>query len=80
MDASYIPIAKARGFTTHWINHIHTPTTISNIPDILPANFDFLYPRKFIVSGVVNGNKTTSIPITIIPIPIMKTLLLEIMP
>jgi hypothetical protein len=20
MDASYIPIAKARGFTTHWIN------------------------------------------------------------
>ena len=22
MDASYIPIAKARGFTTHWIKHI----------------------------------------------------------
>ena len=35
---------------------------------------------KLIVSGVVNGNKTTSIPITTIPIPIIKTLLLEIMP
>ena len=22
MDASYIPVAKARGFTTHWINAI----------------------------------------------------------
>ena len=22
MDASYIPIAEARGFTTHWIKHI----------------------------------------------------------
>ena len=21
MDASYIPVAKARGFTTHWINN-----------------------------------------------------------
>ena len=34
------------------------------MPDILPANFDFWYPRKLIVSGVVYGNKTTSIPIT----------------
>lgn len=22
MDASYIPVAKARGFTTHWIKNI----------------------------------------------------------
>ena len=22
MEVSYIPIAKARGFTTHWIKHI----------------------------------------------------------
>ena len=22
MDASYIPIAEARGFTTHWINPV----------------------------------------------------------
>ena len=29
---------------------------------------------------IMHGNKTTSIPITIIPIPIIKTLLLEIMP
>ena len=25
MDASYIPIAEARGFTTHWINRSRNP-------------------------------------------------------
>jgi len=29
MDASYIPIAEARGFTTHWINFI---TAVTNSP------------------------------------------------
>ena len=43
MDASYIPIAKARGFTTHWIkeyieNYIHERSagsaTASNLDEI----------------------------------------------
>lgn len=50
------------------------------MPNILPTNFDFRYPKKVFVSGVVNGNKTTSIPITTIPSPIMKEQLFKIMP
>ena len=48
---------------------------MSNIPDILPASFDFRYPKKAVVSGVVNGSTTRSIPNAVIPAPvIMKKL------
>ena len=30
MDASYIPIAEARGFTTHWLNGTKTPGSLDH--------------------------------------------------
>ena len=42
------------------------------MPNNLPTSFAFWYPKSSAVSGVVNGSKTTSIPITIIPIPIAE--------
>ena len=44
------------------------------MPNNLPTSFAFWYPKSSAVSGVVNGSKTTSIPITIIPIPIAEAL------
>ena len=52
----------------------HIPTAINTIPAILPAIFALLYPKKAMVSGVVNGSKKTTIPIIITPIPTIKTL------
>ena len=53
----------------------HIPTTIINAPSILPIIFDFWYPKKVVVSGVVKGSKKTTIPINTIPAPITKSLL-----
>ena len=50
----------------------HIPTAINTIPAILPAVFALLYPKKAMVSGVVNGSKKTTIPIIITPIPTIK--------
>lgn len=50
------------------------------MPNNLPTSFAFWYPKSSAVSGVVNGSKTTSIPITIIPIPIAEARLLRAMP
>ena len=50
------------------------------MPNNLPASFDFWYPKSDTVSGVVKGSKTTSIPITIIPIPIAEVRLLREIP
>ena len=44
----------------------HIPTTIINAPSILPIIFDFWYPKKVVVSGVVKGSKKTTIPINTI--------------
>ena len=32
MEVSYIPIAKARGFTTHWINAKTNVSNANNMP------------------------------------------------
>ena len=47
MDASYIPIAEARGFTTHWIkiSHIACQILFYRFPIniALPFEYDIVY-------------------------------------
>ena len=54
MEVSYIPIAKARGFTTHWINIliIPTPNKISSHRIILILIVVLLASCKLIASSL----------------------------